>query len=183
MTREEIFKKNFPQYVTEKGVCLSPFWDLFDAGIEAATSELAKNYQTSRLYLEGYDDAKKEFEKEITELKVRLQRTEMLLTSAEITAHNEGADKIALLKENKELKDTLGKVETEKNKLTNEAMYTESEVLNVMKLLKASCEGKTLQTPNGKGGWIDCNTENIIFYDLLRFEYRIKEQDKNERKY
>lgn len=39
---EEIFKKNFPQYVTEKGVCLSPFWDLFDAGIEAATSELNK---------------------------------------------------------------------------------------------------------------------------------------------
>jgi len=42
MTREEIFKKNFPQYVTEKGVCLSPFWDLFDAGFEAATSELNK---------------------------------------------------------------------------------------------------------------------------------------------
>lgn len=42
MTREEIFKKNFPQYVTEKGVCLSPFWDLFDAGIEAATFELNK---------------------------------------------------------------------------------------------------------------------------------------------
>lgn len=35
MTSEEIFKKNFPQFVTEKGVCLSPFWDLFDAGIEA----------------------------------------------------------------------------------------------------------------------------------------------------
>ena len=103
MTREEIFKKNFPQYVTEKGVCLSPFWDLFDAGVEVATAELAKNYQTSRLYLEGYEDAKKELEKEIDELKVRLQRTEMLLTSAEITAHNEGADKIALLKEKKEL--------------------------------------------------------------------------------
>jgi hypothetical protein len=42
MTREEIFKKNFPQYVTEKGVCLSPFWDLFDAGIEVATYELNK---------------------------------------------------------------------------------------------------------------------------------------------
>ena len=42
MTREEIFKKNFPQYVTEKGVCLSPFWDLFDAGIEVATFELNK---------------------------------------------------------------------------------------------------------------------------------------------
>jgi len=42
MTKEELFKKNFPQYVTEKGMCLSPFWDLFDAGIEAATSELNK---------------------------------------------------------------------------------------------------------------------------------------------
>lgn len=65
---------------------------------------------------------------------------------------------------------------TKKNKLAiHEAMYTESRVLEIMKLLKASCEGKTLQTQNGKGGWIDCNTENLIFYDLLRFKYRIKE--------
>jgi len=32
-------------------------------------TELVKNYQVSRLYLEGYDDAKKEAKKEISELK------------------------------------------------------------------------------------------------------------------
>ena len=42
MTKEELFKKNFPEYVTEKGACLSPFWDLFSAGIECATYELNK---------------------------------------------------------------------------------------------------------------------------------------------
>ena len=42
MTKEELFKKNFPEYVTEKGECLSPFWDLFSAGIECATYELNK---------------------------------------------------------------------------------------------------------------------------------------------
>ena len=34
MTEEELFKKNFPEYVTEKGVFLSPYWDLFSAGYE-----------------------------------------------------------------------------------------------------------------------------------------------------
>ena len=42
MTKEELFKKNFPEYVTEKGACLSPYWDLFSAGIECATYELNK---------------------------------------------------------------------------------------------------------------------------------------------
>lgn len=42
MTKEELFKLNFPEYVTEKGVCLSPYWDLFSAGIECATYELNK---------------------------------------------------------------------------------------------------------------------------------------------
>lgn len=42
MTEEELFKKNFPEYVTEKGECLSPYWDLFSAGIECATYELNK---------------------------------------------------------------------------------------------------------------------------------------------
>ena len=42
MTREELFKKNFPEYVTEKGECLNPYWDLFNAGIECATYELNK---------------------------------------------------------------------------------------------------------------------------------------------
>lgn len=39
MTDEEFFKKNFPQYVTEKGKCLSPFWDLFSAGYETGKDE------------------------------------------------------------------------------------------------------------------------------------------------
>lgn len=34
MTEEELFKKNFPQYVTEKGECLSPYFDLFSVGYE-----------------------------------------------------------------------------------------------------------------------------------------------------
>ncbi len=42
MTKEELFKKNYPEYVTEKGECLSPYWDLFSAGIECATYELNK---------------------------------------------------------------------------------------------------------------------------------------------
>jgi hypothetical protein len=32
---EELFKKNFPEYVTEKGMCLSPYWNIFCAGLEA----------------------------------------------------------------------------------------------------------------------------------------------------
>ncbi len=42
MTKEELFKKNFPQYCTEKGKCLSPFYDMFEAGVELATAELNK---------------------------------------------------------------------------------------------------------------------------------------------
>lgn len=42
MTEEELFKKNFPQFCTEKGGCLSPFYDLFEAGVEIATAELNK---------------------------------------------------------------------------------------------------------------------------------------------
>lgn len=42
MTDEEFFYKNFPQFCTEKGECLSPFYDLFEAGVEIATDELNK---------------------------------------------------------------------------------------------------------------------------------------------
>lgn len=42
MTEEEVFKKNFPQFCTEKGECLSPFYDVFEAGVELATAELNK---------------------------------------------------------------------------------------------------------------------------------------------
>jgi len=37
--------------------------------LEKENAEIIKNYQVSRLYLEGYDDAKKKAEKEISELK------------------------------------------------------------------------------------------------------------------
>lgn len=41
MTKEELFfKENYPEYVTEKGECLSPYWDLFSAGVICATFEL-----------------------------------------------------------------------------------------------------------------------------------------------
>lgn len=40
MAKEELFKRYFPEYVTEKGTCLSPYWDLFSAGVECATFEL-----------------------------------------------------------------------------------------------------------------------------------------------
>lgn len=42
MTEEEFFKKNFPQFCTEKGECLSPFYDVFEAGVEIAIDELNK---------------------------------------------------------------------------------------------------------------------------------------------
>lgn len=40
MSEVNFFKKNFPQFVTEMGECLSPYWDLFSAGVECATFEL-----------------------------------------------------------------------------------------------------------------------------------------------
>lgn len=41
MTKYELFfKENYPEYVTEKGECLSPYWDLFSAGVICATFEL-----------------------------------------------------------------------------------------------------------------------------------------------
>lgn len=40
MTKEELFfKENYPEYVTEKGECLSPYWDLFSAGVICDTFE------------------------------------------------------------------------------------------------------------------------------------------------
>ena len=38
MTREELFRKNFPEYCRGEE-CLSPYFDLFCAGIEIATEE------------------------------------------------------------------------------------------------------------------------------------------------
>ena len=95
MTREEIFKKNFPQYVTEKGVCLSPFWDLFDAGVEVATAELAKNYQTSRLY----EELKKNLKSVIKSDMNIDEKIDLILALCQQTTNDE----------NKELKEQLTK--------------------------------------------------------------------------
>lgn len=37
---EDFFKENFPEYVTEKGEYLSPYWDLFNAGVICVNFEL-----------------------------------------------------------------------------------------------------------------------------------------------
>ena len=95
MTSEEIFKKNFPQYVTEKGVCLSPFWDLFDAGVEVATAELAKNYQTSRLY----EELKKNLKSVIKSDMNIDEKIDLILALCQQTTNDE----------NKELKEQLTK--------------------------------------------------------------------------
>lgn len=62
MNKEELFKKNFPQFCTEKGGCLSPFYDLFEAGVEIATAELNKGIIQS-------------LTKENAELKAHIEKT------------------------------------------------------------------------------------------------------------
>lgn len=39
MTKEELFKRNFPDYC-RGDECLSPYFDMFEAGIEIATKEM-----------------------------------------------------------------------------------------------------------------------------------------------
>ena len=41
MTKEELFRINFPEYCTKKE-CLSPYYDLFEAGVTIATCEMNK---------------------------------------------------------------------------------------------------------------------------------------------
>lgn len=77
--------------------------------LEEEIENLKKTYRKQRN--KRIDD----LQKENAELKDLLQRKEMLLTSAEITAHNEGADKIALLKENAELKKQQFTLKSERN--------------------------------------------------------------------
>ena len=62
MKIEELFKKNFPQYCTEKKrECLSPFYDVFEVGVEIATAELNKGIIQS-------------LTKENAELKVQIEK-------------------------------------------------------------------------------------------------------------
>ena len=39
MTKEELFKRNFPDYC-RGDECLSPYFDMFEAGIEIATTQM-----------------------------------------------------------------------------------------------------------------------------------------------
>jgi hypothetical protein len=55
MNREELFKKNFPEYVTEKGMCLSPYWDIFCAGLKAGEETSKKNISTEDMLKELLD--------------------------------------------------------------------------------------------------------------------------------
>ena len=41
MTKEELFRINFPEYCTKKE-CLSPYYDIFEAGVVIATCEMNK---------------------------------------------------------------------------------------------------------------------------------------------
>ena len=62
MTREELFKKNFPEYVTEKGTCLSPFWDIFCAGLEAGETKQHNLPDFAVDFGETLDECAKELE-------------------------------------------------------------------------------------------------------------------------
>lgn len=47
----------------------------------------------------------------------------------------------------------------------------------LLPIIQAIADGKffTLQTPNGKGGWVDC--EGVTAVDLLKYTYRIKPEE------
>lgn len=79
MTKEELFfKENFPEYVTEKGECLSPYWDLFSAGVICATFELNNEIAELKAYNEKLLDGDIEKHNKIVELKARLNAINLL---------------------------------------------------------------------------------------------------------
>lgn len=72
MVKEELFKKYYPEYVTEKGECLSPYWDLFSTGIECATFELNNEIAELKAYNEKLLDGDIEKHNKIVELEDQL---------------------------------------------------------------------------------------------------------------
>lgn len=61
MTKEELFfKENYPEYVTEKGEYLTPYWDLFRAGVICDTFECKVKIE--------------QLEKENAELKTQIEK-------------------------------------------------------------------------------------------------------------
>lgn len=61
MTKEDFFKENFPEYVTEKGEFLTPYWDLFNAGVICDTFE-------SKVKIEQLEKENAELKKDKSEL-------------------------------------------------------------------------------------------------------------------
>lgn len=67
----DFFKENYPEYVTEKGECLSPYWDLFSAGVICATFELNNKIAELKAYNEKLLDGDIEKHNKIVELQNR----------------------------------------------------------------------------------------------------------------
>lgn len=53
--------------------------------------------------------------------------------------------------------------------------YTENDVLRIIFLIMAIKDGKTIQAPNGNGGWVDC--KDLIIKDVMTNfkQYRVKD--------
>jgi hypothetical protein len=53
--------------------------------------------------------------------------------------------------------------------------YTENDVIRIIFLIMAIKDGKTIQAPNGNGGWVDC--KDLIIKDIMTNfkQYRIKD--------
>lgn len=53
--------------------------------------------------------------------------------------------------------------------------YTENDVLRIIFLIIAIKDGKTIQTPNGNGGLVDC--KDLIIKDVMTNfkQYRVKD--------
>ena len=64
----DFFKENYPEYVTEKGECLSPYWDLFSAGVICATFELNNKIAELKAYNEKLLDGDIEKHNKIVEM-------------------------------------------------------------------------------------------------------------------
>lgn len=65
----------------------------------------------------------------------------------------------------------------EKNKM--KLNFSREDVIKIISLMQAIADGKTLQAPNGKGGWVDIK-ETVMVNDLLLYfdTYRIKPESK-----
>ena len=71
---EELFKKYYPEYVTEKGECLSPYWDLFSAGVICATFELNNKIAELKAYNEKLLDGDIEKHNKIVSLEAQIEK-------------------------------------------------------------------------------------------------------------